>query len=99
MPTDQASAINDVFNVVVQSGVGVNPQSLTDIAVAAMDYFGDDAQTSREFALLIARIINCPQSQLEKIYFDELDATGEEASKMSPNEIADRYARYKAVRH
>nr|DAM61229.1 MAG TPA: Type I restriction enzyme [Caudoviricetes sp.] len=96
--TDEISAMNDVINLLVQSAVGVNPQSLTDAVVAVMDVCGDDAQTSRECALLMARVINCPQSQLDKIYFDELGATGEEASQMTPYEIAERYARYKVRR-
>lgn len=98
MPNDQKAAVNDILNLLVQSGVGVNPQSLTDIVVATMDYFGDDAQTSREFGLLMARIINCPQSQIDKLYFDELAASAEEASKMTPSQIAERYARYKIRR-
>lgn len=96
--TDEVSAMNDVINLLVQSAIGVNPQSLTDAVVAVMDVCGDDAQTSRECALLMARVINCPQSQLDKIYFDELGATGEEASQMTPYEIAERYARYKVRR-
>lgn len=98
MPKDKVAAMNDVVNLLVQSGVGVNPQSLTDAVVAIMDYCGDDAETSRECALLIARIINCPQSQTDKIYFDELGATAAEASKMTPTEIAERYAEYKIHR-
>lgn len=98
MPKDKVAAMNDVVNLLVQSGVGVNPQSLTDAVVAIMDYCGDDAETSRECALLIARILNCPQSQTDKIYFDELDATAAEASKMTPAEIAERYAEYKIHR-
>lgn len=99
MPKDKVSAMNDVVNLLVQSGVGVNPQSLTDAVVAIMDYCGDDAQTSRECALLIARTLNCPQSQTDKIYFDELGATAAEASKMTPAEIAERYAEYKIHRN
>lgn len=95
---DKVAAMNDVVNLLVQSGVGVNPQSLTDVVVAIMDYCGDDAETSRECALLIARIFNCPQSQTDKIYFDELGATAAEASKMTPSEIAERYAEYKIHR-
>lgn len=98
MPKDKVAAMNDVVNLLVQSGVGVNPQSLTDAVVAIMDYCGDDAETSRECALLIARILNCPQSQTDKIYFDELGATAGEASKMTPTEIAERYAEYKIHR-
>ena len=95
---DKVAAMNDGVNLLVQSGVGVNPQSLTDAVVAIMDYCGDDAETSRECALLIARILNCPQSQTDKIYFDELGATAAEASKMTPAEIAERYAEYKIHR-
>lgn len=95
---DNVAAMNDVVNLLVQSGFGVNPQSLTDAVVAIMDYCGDDAETSRECALLIARIINCPQSQTDKIYFDELGATAAEASNMTPAEIAERYAEYKIHR-
>lgn len=95
---DKVAAMNDVTNLMVQSGIGVNPQSLTDAVVAIMDYCGDDANTSRECALLITRIINCPQSQIDKIYFDELNATAAEAQGMTPAEIAERYARYKMHR-
>lgn len=95
---DKVAAMNDVTNLMVQSGIGVNPQSLTDAVVAIMDYCGDDANTSRECTLLITRIINCPQSQIDKIYFDELNATAAEAQGMTPAEIAERYARYKMHR-
>lgn len=95
---DKVAAMNDVTNLMVQSGIGVNPQSLTDAVVAIMDYCGDDANTSRECALLITRIINCPQGQIDKIYFDELNATAAEAQGMTPAEIAERYARYKMHR-
>lgn len=95
---DNVEALNDCVNLLTQSAVGVNPQSITDAMVAIMDYCGDDAQTSRECALLMARVLNCPQSQLDKIYFDELSASGVEASKMTPSQIAERFARYKRHR-
>lgn len=95
---DNVEALNDCVNLLTQSAVGVNPQSITDAMVAIIDYCGDDAQTSRECALLMARILNCPQSQLDKIYFDELSASGVEASKMTPSQIAERFARYKRHR-
>lgn len=97
-PKDNVEALNDCVNLLTQSAVGVNPQSITDAMVAIMDYCGDDAQTSRECALLMARILNCPQSQLDKIYFDELSASGVEASKMTPSQIAERFVRYKRHR-
>ena len=97
-PKDNVEALNDCVNLLTQSAVGVNPQSITDAMVAIMDYCGDDAQTSRECALLMARVLNCPQSQLDKIYFDELSASGVETSKMTPSQIAERFARYKRYR-
>ena len=98
MDKDQVSAMNDVINLCVQSGIGVNPQSLTDAVTAVMDFCGDDAETARECALVIARVFNCPPSQIDKLYFDELNASAKDASKMTPSEIAERYARYKVRR-
>ena len=96
--SDNYGAVNDVLNLLVQAGFGVNPQTLTDAAVAIYDYCGSDVETTKECALLVMRVMNCPQSQMDNIYFDEIDATGEEAKAMSLEEIAERYARYKALR-
>ena len=96
---DNTEAMNDVINLLVQSGLGANPQSLTDAVVAIMDWSEGDMWTAREIALLVMRILNCPQSQLDKLYFDEIDATGEEAATMTPEEIAERYAEYKLNRN
>ena len=96
--SDNYGAVNDVLNLLVQAGFGVNPQTLTDAAVAIYDYCGSDVETTKECALLVMRVMNCPQSQMDNIYFDEIDATGEEAKAMSVEEIAERYARYKALR-
>ena len=96
--SDNCGAVNDVLNLLVQAGFGVNPQTLTDAAVAIYDYCGSDVETTKECALLVMRVMNCPQSQMDNIYFDEIDATGEEAKAMSVEEIAERYARYKALR-
>ena len=95
---DNIGAWNDILNVVVQSGVAVNPQTITDACCAVWDYCGQDARTSQEFAILMMRILQTPQSQLDKIYFDELNVTGEQAKKMTPQEIAQRYAAYKVRR-
>lgn len=96
--SDQYSAFNDLVNIVAQYYAGINPQILIDAVVAIQDYCGDDAQTTRECALLIMRIIQCPQSQLDKVYFDEIDLSAEQASKLTPVQIAERYARYKRKR-
>ena len=94
---DTLGAANDVINILVGMATGVNPQTITDWTVAIIDY-NSDAQTRRECALLVARLLSCPPSQLEKVYFEELDMDALEASKLTPREIAERYARYKMMR-
>jgi hypothetical protein len=93
-----AEATNDLINLIVQSGIGMNPQSITDTAVAIMDACGDDPELSHETALFVMRVLQVPQSQLDNIYFDEVDLSGEEASKYTPKQLAKRYATYKVMR-
>lgn len=93
-----AEAINDILNLLVQSGIGMNPQSITDAAMAITDACGDDPALSHEAALMVMRVLQVPQSQLDKIYFDEIGLSGREAKGLSPREIAERYARYKVMR-
>ena len=93
-----AEAINDILNLLVQMGVGMNPQSLTDTAIAITDACGDDPALSHEAAIFAMRVLQVPQSQIDKMYFDEVDLTGEEASKLTPAQMAQRYAEYKVKR-
>ena len=93
-----AEAINDILNLMVQMGTGMNPQSLTDAAIAITDACGDDLALSHEAALFVMRVLQVPQSQLDKLYFDEIDMSGEEASKLTPEQLAARYAAYKVKR-
>lgn len=93
-----AEAINDIINLLVQSGVGMNPQSITDAAVAITDACGDDPALSHEAAIFVMRVLQVPQSQIDKLYFDEIGLSGEEASKLTPEQLAQRYAEYKVKR-
>lgn len=93
-----AEAVNDILNLLVQMGVGMNPQSITDTAIAIIDACGDDPALSHEAAIFIMRVLQVPQSQIDKMYFDEVDLTGEEASKLTPAQLAQRYAEYKVKR-
>ena len=93
-----AEAINDILNLLVQMGVGMNPQSITDTAIAITDACGDDPALSHEAAIFAMRVLQVPQSQIDKMYFDEVDLTGEEASKLTPSQLAQRYAEYKVKR-
>ncbi|MBD5327920.1 MAG: JAB domain-containing protein [Bacteroides sp.] len=93
-----AEAVNDILNLLVQSGIGMNPQSLTDAAIAITDACGDDPTLSHEAAIFVMRVLQVPQSQLDKLYFDEIDLSGEEASKLTPEQLASRYAEYRVKR-
>ena len=93
-----AEAISDILNLLVQMGVGMNPQSITDTAIAITDACGDDPALSHEAAIFAMRVLQVPQSQIDKMYFDEVDLTGKEASKLTPAQLAQRYAEYKVKR-
>lgn len=82
----------------MQSGIGVNPQSITDAAIGIMDACGDDPELAHEAASCVSRILQVPQSQIDKMYFDDVNLSGEEASKYTPAQLAERYARYKVKR-
>ena len=99
MGSDKWRAATDAVNLVTQALVGVNPQVGTDIVVATIDALHGDLETSKEFALWFARVNQLPQSQIEKIYLDEVDLTAKDAQKMSPKELAERYAKYKVMRN
>lgn len=88
-----ADGINDIFNLCIQSGFGFNPATIENAVLGIMDACGNDVQLANEATIVAARILNCPESQVKKLYFDEIGMSGEEASKLSPAEIAERYAR------
>ena len=93
-----AEALNDMVNLIVQSGIGVNPQSITDGVLAVMDACGDDPALAHETSICVSRILQVPQSQIDKMYFDEVGLSGEEVSRYTPGELAARYARFKVKR-
>jgi len=92
------AAYNELFNLGTQALSGVNPQTLTDAIVAVVDACNGDLDTSKEAMLLIMRIINAPQSQVDNFIIDELGIGMDEAKKLPYDEIARRYARYKVNR-
>lgn len=94
-------AANEMINTMVALGIGVNPQVMEDAVVAGIDFFEQDEKSARDWALLFMRVIQCPQSQIDQVYFDELGMYGSEAQAIalkSPAELAERYATYKARR-
>jgi hypothetical protein len=86
------------FNTLVSLGVGFNPQVIEDAVVAGIDFMGADEKSNREWAMLFMRVMSCPQSQIDRVYYDELGLDAREAQKRTPAELAERYATYKARR-
>jgi len=108
MGYDKFAAAQDVFNICIQSAVGVNPQTFTDMWNAVMDYGNpswmpftdtakgnDDLSNSKEIALFIMRVLNAPTSSWRNKYIDELGMSAEDAKKLPYGEMAKRYANYK----
>lgn len=96
---DEVQGWNDIANILIQSGIGVNPQTLTDAFVAIMDAAQGNPKISQECALLVMRVMQVPQSQLDKLYIDELGLTARDAQKLDINELAKRYAAYKLMKN
>lgn len=69
MQTDPVRAAGEVLNILVAMGVGVNPQTFTDMFVALADT--EDWSDPRELAMLVLRLINAPNSKLELLEADE----------------------------
>ena len=89
-------ALNDMINLAVQMGVGVNPKTIEDMVVGVEDMIeacNGDVELAHEGVICAARILNCPRSQVDKLYFDEIGMSGEEAKRLTPQQIVERYAR------
>jgi hypothetical protein len=96
---NEVRAYNELFNLAVQSFVGVNPQTISDVVVAVIDACNGDLETATEAMLCIMRILQVPQSQIENFYIDEIDFKADEAYDMTVQEFAERYAKYKVMRN
>ena len=107
MGYDKFAAAQDVFNICMQSAVGVNPQTFTDMFNACMDYGApgwdgvsyhgdfDNFKRPKEIALFMLRLMNAPTSSWRNKYIDELGMNAEDAQKLPYDEMARRYAHYK----
>lgn len=95
---DFGAFVSNSTNLLMQMSTGVNPQSLTDGALAIMDACGDDPALANEAVICVSRILSVPQSQIDKMYFDEVGLQGDEVSKYTPAQLAERYALYKVKR-
>lgn len=88
MQTDPVRAAGEVLNILVAMGVGVNPQTFTDMFVALADT--EDWSDPREIAMLVLRLINAPNSKLELLEADE----AMENYGANIEEITSEYAEY-----
>jgi hypothetical protein len=95
---DVIEGANDLVNLIVQAGVGVTPQTITDWVTAGLDAVHGDPRLANEYGLLVMRIMSAPQGQLDQLYIDELGMTVGEAKQLNAEEFANRYARYKMGR-
>ena len=99
MQTDPLMAATDLINLAVQIGIGSNPQTLTDAVVAIVDACNGDFETATEAMLCIMRILQVPQSQIDKIMIDEIGMTAKDGRELSYEDIARRYTEYKMRRN
>lgn len=95
---DNVRAMNDLLNLGIQMGIGVNPQTLEDAVVAIIDACNGDLGTAKEAMLLGLRIINAPQTSLDQLYLDEIDMAALEAKDLTIPELAERYVKYKKAK-
>ena len=95
---DNVRAMNDLLNLGIQMGIGVNPQTLEDAVVAIIDACNGDLGTAKEAMLLGLRLISAPQTSLDQLYLDEIDMNALEAKDLTIPELAERYAKYKKAK-
>jgi hypothetical protein len=98
MEQDKVRGIQDIVNLVIQAGVGVNPQTITDAVVAIVDAADGDLGVGKEIGMLLLRISQVPQSQLDQLYIDELGMSAKDAKALPMEELAQRYAAYKRMK-
>ena len=95
---DKVAGSVDVVNLLVQSGFGFNPETITDVFVSLYDACNGDLGLAKESLIAAMRILQVPQSQVDQFLLDELDLTNEEYDDTRLPEIAERYARYMITR-
>jgi hypothetical protein len=96
--TSDDRAWYDVANLLIQSGLGVNPQTLTDGFVAIYDYCKGDPETGMDFALTLCRIAQMPTRQLDMVYIDQLGMFAHDARNLQIEDLAKRWAHYKRLK-
>lgn len=96
---DPVAGVSDLINILVQAGFGTNPQILADTALAIYDACNGDMLLTKEVGIAVMRLLQAPQSNIDKLIMDEIDFTYEEGLDMTIEEFAKRYADYKLKRN
>ena len=92
---DQIAGLQDVINLLVQIGVGTNPEILTNSAIALIDYCNGDLDSAFELGLLLLRLNQSSSKELDSYYIDALGMSSDEIKKADFDELAKRWATYK----
>ena len=98
MEQDKVRGIQDIVNLLISMGIGVNPQTITDGVVSIVDAADGDLGVGKEIGMLMLRIAQVPQSQLDQLYIDELGMSAKDAKGLPMEELAQRYAAYKRMK-
>jgi hypothetical protein len=92
------AAANETINLIVQMGIGVNPQTVWDVFLAVDDAVNGDPDIEREVLLCMMRVLQVPQSQVNEIFIDEMGLPASKYSELTVNQFAKRYAEYRMKR-
>lgn len=92
---DEAAGLQDMVNLAAQMYTGVNPQTITDPIMTAIDASRGDLSKAKEIELFLMRLMMVPDESSRNIYIDELGMTADKAKQLGFDEAAERYAKYK----
>lgn len=92
------TGVTDLFNLGVQVGIGINPQTFTDGLMAVLDRCNNDTELAKEALIMWYRIANVPQSQVENLMIEEIGMTAKDAKKLTVDEVAQRYVYFRKYR-
>ena len=97
--SDWVAGANELVNIVTQMCVGVNPQTITDIALMMYDACDGDIETSKEVGIALLRLLQAPQSNIDKLKMDEIDFAKDLGLDWTIEKFARKHAEYKKLRN
>lgn len=97
MLKDPVAGTSELVNILVQAGFGVNPQVLANSVVAIVDACDGDMELSKEVGIALLRVLQAPQSNIDKLIMDEIDFTNDKGLDITIDEFAKGYAQYKKL--